>query len=126
TACSDETAPGETITIETTAFTLQPGEEKFYCYHTTQPNAEATGIHRMTSRMPAGSHHMIVYKTREAKAPDGTLEECEGFGMGSGGLGDVPVWLYAAQEPEAEFTLPGDVGMAIKAHQPVIVNRHYI
>jgi hypothetical protein len=128
TACTDDSGvgPGERITIETPSFVLQPGEEKFYCYHTTLPNAEPTGIHQMSSRMPPGSHHMIVYKMRTAKAPDGTLEECVDFGMGDGGLADIPIWLYAAQEPESDFTMPEGVGMAIGANQPVIVNMHYI
>jgi hypothetical protein len=126
TACSDDPMSDETITIDTPSFTLQPGEEKFYCYYTTLTNAEATGIHKMSSRMPPGSHHMIVFKTRTAKEPDGTFAECENFGMGAGGLTDIPVWLFAAQEPEVDFTMPDDVGIAVAANQPVIVNMHYI
>lgn len=126
TACSDSAPPGEQYSIDTPAFTLQPGEEKFYCFHTTLPNAEPTGIHRMASRMPAGSHHMIVYKVREPLAADGTLVECEDFGMPGTSLLDIPLWLYAAQEPEREFVLPEDVGMKVAAHQPVIINMHYI
>ncbi len=126
-ACSDEPAvAGETITIDTPSFTLQPGEEKFYCYYTTLPNAEPTGIYKMSSSMPAGSHHMIVFKTSTAKAPDGTLAECENFGMGSGGLTDIPVWLYAAQDPEVTSVMPEGVGIEVDANQPVIVNMHYI
>jgi hypothetical protein len=127
TACSDDPpVAGETIVIDAPAFTLQPGEEKFYCYHTTLPNAAPTGIYRMSSRMTPGSHHMIVYKVRTPKAPDGTLEECEDFGTGSGGLTDIPVWLYAAQDPEVSSEMPKDVGMNIEANQPVVVNMHYI
>ena len=127
-ACTsdDESVTGETLTIDTPPFTLQPGEEKFYCYYTTLPTAEATGIYRMASSMPAGSHHMIVFKTRTAQQPDGTLMECENFGMGSGGITDVPAWLYASQDPERQLTMPVGVGVAVAAGQPVIVNMHYI
>jgi hypothetical protein len=125
-ACSEPDVTGETIAIETPSFTLQPGEEKFYCYYTTLPNAQRTGIYRMRSSMPPGSHHMIVFKTRTAKAPDGTLAECENFGMGDGGIADLPVWLYAAQEPENTSEMPEDVGIAIEPNQPVIINMHYI
>jgi hypothetical protein len=69
---------------------------------------------------------MIVFKTRQAKAPDGTLAECENFGMGDGGLADLPVWLYASQEPENSFAMPEGVGIAVAPNQPVIVNMHYI
>jgi len=123
-ACTD--AGGQRLTIETPSFVLQPGEEKFYCYYTTLPAAEPTGIYQMTSSMPPGSHHMIVFKTRTPKQPDGTLAECENFGMGSGGLTDIPVWLYATQDPENRFTMPDDVGISVAPNQPVIVNMHYI
>jgi hypothetical protein len=127
-ACSDapESTVGETITIDTPSFTLQPGDEKFYCYYTTLPNAEATGIHRMASSMTPGSHHMIVFKTRTPQMPDGTFAECQNFGMGSGGLANIPVWLYAAQNPEVQYTMPDDVGISIAPSQPVLVNMHYI
>jgi hypothetical protein len=126
-ACGDDPAvTGETIAIDTPSFMLQPGEEKFYCYYTTLPIAEPTGIYEVRSSMPPGSHHMIVFKTRTAKMPDGTLLECENFGMGDGGLADLPVWLYAAQDPETTFTMPDDVGIAVAANQAVIVNMHYV
>jgi hypothetical protein len=125
-ACGDDPAPGETITFETPSFVLQPGEEKFYCYYTTLRNAEKTGVYRMSSSMPPGSHHMIVFKTRTEKAADGTFAECENFGMGDGGLADLPVWLYASQLPENETVMPEDVGIAVAVNQPVIVNMHYI
>lgn len=126
-ACGDSgPALGDTITIDTPSFVLQPGEEKFYCYYTTLPNTEAIGAHRFTSSMPAGSHHMIVFKTKKAMAPDGTFAECDNFGMGDGGIADVPVWLYASQNPEGELTMPEGVGVAIGASQTVIVNLHYV
>lgn len=125
-ACSeDPAAPGETLTIDTPAFTLQPGDEKQYCYYTTLENAEAIGVRRIASSMTPGSHHMIVFKNRGEARPDGTLEECETFGAVRG-LADIPVWLYAAQDPETELVMPQDVGVAIAARQPVIVNMHYL
>jgi hypothetical protein len=127
TACSDsEPALGDTMTIDTPSFVLQPGEEKFYCYYTSLPNAEAVGVHQMSSSMPPGSHHMIVFKTRTPQAPEGSFAECENFGMGDGGLANIPVWLYASQNPENKITMPEGVAMAIGANQPVIVNMHYI
>lgn len=126
--CAGESGPqlsDEHVIIDTPSFTLQPGEEKFYCYYTTLPT-EATGIHRMTSVMPPGSHHMIVFKTQNATQPDGTFGECSNFGGGGGGIADIPVWLYATQTPEGEFTMPDGVGITVAAAQPVIVNMHYI
>ncbi len=125
-ACGDPDVSGETLVIDTPSFTVQPGEEKFYCYYTTLPFAQETGIYRMSSSMPAGSHHMIVLKTRSPEAPDGTLAECEVLGMAGGGLTDIPLWLYASQEPEFSQVMPEGVGMTVAANQPVIVNMHYL
>jgi hypothetical protein len=46
--------------------------------------------------------------------------------MGGSGLQDIPVWLYASQDPDQEVAMPDGVGIAIGAEQPVIVNMHYI
>src|SRR5687767_8320680 len=92
-ACGDNEVVFEPLmVIDTPSFTLQPGEEKFYCYFTSLPATEAVGIRRAASSMPEGSHHMIVFKTRERVAPDNTFGECDDFGgmMEGGGL-DVPV-----------------------------------
>jgi hypothetical protein len=121
-ACSDGEPAGETFTIQTPSFTLQPGEEKFYCYYTTLPTDDVRAIHAMASHMTPGSHHMIVFKTQTEQAPDGTFVECQNFGMGD----DLPVWLYASQDPDQEMTLPDDIAIALPARQPVLVNMHYI
>jgi len=121
-ACSDGAPADETFTIQTPSFTLQPGEEKFYCFYTTLPTDEVRGIHAMSSHMTPGSHHMIVFKTATQQQPDGTFAECQNFGMN----GDLPVWLYASQDPDQEMTLPDDIAIALAPAQPVLVNMHYI
>src|SRR2546428_74532 len=96
TGCAADTGTtASPITIEPPSFTLQPGAEKFYCYYTTLPTTEATAFTRITSKMTPGSHHMIVFETKTPKRPDGTFEECTGFGIMSpgGGIPDVPAWL---------------------------------
>jgi hypothetical protein len=126
-ACAKPTDPldGDVIAIQTPSFTIQPGEEKFYCYFTSLPATSDTGVYRFTSSMTPGSHHMIVFKTKTAQAADGTFGECDGFGQGSG-LADIPVWLYASQNPESELVMPDGVGVALAASQPVMVNMHYV
>ena len=121
-ACSGGEPADETFTIQTPSFTLQPGEEKFYCFYTTLPTTEVRGIHAMASHMTPGSHHMIVFKTETQQQPDGTFVECQNFGMGN----DLPVWLYASQDPDQEMTLPEDIAIPLIAQQPVLVNMHYI
>jgi hypothetical protein len=133
-ACgTDDTDPsgpgpvdGDPITIDTPSFTLQPGDEKFNCYYTTLPTTEAIGMGRISSHMPPGSHHMIVYKTRMPGAPDGTMRECRNFGMTADNLADFPVWLYASQEPEGLLSMPDGVAMPVGAQQHLVINMHYI
>jgi hypothetical protein len=132
TACTEDSlAPPTTperMTIDTPPFTLSPGDrEKFYCYYTTLPTTEAVGLRRIASRMTPGSHHMIVFTHKTKQQPDGTLVECDGFGMGpGGGFSEIPVWLYASQEPERETMMPEGVGLEVAAGQPVMVNMHYV
>lgn len=123
-AVTDELLPATTIELEVPAFTVQPGAEKFYCYYTTLPTSRAVGVHHIKSQMTGGSHHMIVFKTKAPVAPDGTLVECEDFGME--GTQDMPVWLYASQQSDDGIAMPDGVGMALEAEQPVIVNMHYV
>jgi hypothetical protein len=124
-ACADDPAVAQIMHVTTPEFTLQPGEEKFYCYFTSLPSADS-GIRRVASSMTPGSHHMIVFKTKEAGQPDGTFGECDGFGGMDGGSGGIPVWLYASQTPEGELVLPDGVGLALDKDQPIFVNMHYV
>ncbi len=128
TACSTDASTPKPITVDAPAFTLQPGEEKLYCYYTTLPTTEPTGFSRITSSMTPGSHHMIVFEARQPKRPDGTFEECTGFGIESpdGGIPDIPAWLYASQEPEQHLDMPEGVGLASIAAQPILINMHYV
>jgi hypothetical protein len=105
---------------------LQPGQEKTYCYYTTLGNPEAIGVQRFQSSMTAGSHHLILFTTGEPIRPQGTVEECGLLANRRGrNPAAIPVWVYAAQEPEAEMPMPAGVGMALDARQPVVVQMHY-
>lgn len=127
TACgtSDPVLDEKLITIQTPSFTLQPGEEKFYCLYTTLPVDQDSGVHRVASHMTPGSHHMIVFKTKTQLEADGTFKECSNFGAGDN-MSNIPVWLYASQTPDNEVVMPENVGIALTAHQPVIINMHYV
>ena len=116
--------PGDAVySIAVPDFTLQPGDEKFYCYFTTLPVAANTGVSSYASTMTPGSHHMIMFFMPEQVQPDGTLVECSSFG--GGGLASIPIFAYATQEPDANEPMPDGVGVALAANQPVMVNMHY-
>jgi hypothetical protein len=127
-ACGTDTPPqppGENVySIAVPDFTLQPGDEKFYCYYTTLPVAADTGVSSYASTMTPGSHHMILFFMPQPTEPDGTLTECQSFGTGSS-LTSIPIFAYATQEPESTQLMPDGVGVALAANQPVMVNMHY-
>jgi copper type II ascorbate-dependent monooxygenase-like protein len=127
-SCASDSPPAAdeaVYTISVPEFTLQPGEEKFYCYYTTLPVTADTGVKAYTSDMTPGSHHMILFFLPAATQPDGTLAECASFGGGGGGLATIPIFAYASQAPHAEQQMPDGVGVALAAQQPVLVNMHY-
>jgi hypothetical protein len=114
--------PEHGFQIVTPDLEILAGQEITYCYYTTVRLDQAAGIKRWSSTMAPGSHHLIVYFTETRQRPDGTIDtSCGGVG---GGL-NVPVWTYAAQTPEAEFTMPEGVGMHVAAEQPLFVQMHY-
>ena len=117
--------PASGYQITTPDFTINPGEEKYMCFYTTLPNADALGVKSYKSKMTPGSHHMIVFTTTTPVQPDGMLVECGGgVPMDKNGL--PAVWGYGAQQPDQELAMPDGVGVTMPAHTPVIVNMHYL
>jgi hypothetical protein len=113
------------IQLDSPSFTLQPGDEVFKCWYSSiNSDAELQAV-RMHSTMSPGSHHFIVYTTQTPLRPDGTFEDCSGNNQ-TGMLTNVPVWLYATQDPEAELLMPSGTALPLKARQPLYFNMHYI
>jgi hypothetical protein len=128
--CGDEgegSDVGPSFQLVTPVFDVEPGGELTYCYYTRLGNETPVGVRRWRSRMTAGSHHLILFRTQEPLRPDDTLEPCGGFGgdFRTDGFASLPIWTYAAQEPEVEQRLPEGVGMALEADQPMIIQMHY-
>lgn len=106
------------------------GTEITYCYYFKTPNTALLPIKSWKSHMTAGSHHMILYFTRTEEQPAGTVTTSN-CGGGGGGL-NAPVWTYASQVQDQEFTLPGDDGgglplaQNVPAGQPAYIQMHYL
>jgi hypothetical protein len=119
---------GETaaFTITSTDLTLHPGDQITKCYYFHTPNTAAIIAKRWTSHMTPGSHHMIVFGGSAGQPADGTIDDCGGSGQ------QIPVWLYAAQTPDQDMTLPTDdghgkpLGMNIAANMPGYIQMHYL
>jgi hypothetical protein len=104
--------------ISTPAFTLQPGQELFRCYHTSIPTPTEMPVGRWVSQMSPGSHHFILYAG--GSAPDGQFDNngC------AGGLSNQ--WVYASGQPDNQMPMPEGVAMPMGANQKINFDMHYI
>src|SRR5690349_18025846 len=107
--------PAASFNLVTADVVIAPGDERTHCYYTSLPIDRTVGVERWSSIMTPGSHHMIMYALPSTTTiPDGTLvEDCSVLGEAS--AANIPVWVYSAQTPEAEFAMPEGVGMTLEA-----------
>jgi len=108
--CSDsgeEVDDKPAFEIQSSPFTLGPGEEVTKCFYFTTNNLESIAVNRWVSDMSAGSHHMIMFRTLVGSQPaDGTIDEncnCSGDSC-------ISVPVYATQIPHEEVAFPSDDG----------------
>jgi hypothetical protein len=109
TSSSDDT--GDDTTNDTPAFTitskditLQPGDEKTFCFYFHTPNPDTVAVAKWVSDMSPGSHHMIYFSNFGEQPADGTVDECN---LGGGA---IPVPVYGSQTPHEEVVFPTDDG----------------
>jgi hypothetical protein len=108
--------------------TINAGQEITYCWYFKTPNTEAYSIKRWVSKMTDGSHHMIMYFTPSLGMPEGTVSAS---GCGAGGTSNIPSWIYAAQNVDADMMLPADdgtgkpLGMDVAPAQAGFIQMHY-
>lgn len=116
---------GQGFQLKSPEITIPAGSEHTYCWYTTVPLAQPAGVKLWESKMTPGSHHLIVFFTQTAQAPDGTLQDNCGL-LGGGGIQSLPVWTYSAQTEDQQSPMPDGVGMAIGANQHLYVQMHYL
>jgi hypothetical protein len=128
-----EPFPG--FAVQVPPIVLAPGERANYCYYFRAATANTIGVHRWSSTMAPGVHHLIAFATYDdnwtpvENHPPGTLTQdgC-GFGASAGFAG----WLYAAHQVTEELLVPDDDGagqplaMAIQPGQPLVVQLYVI
>jgi hypothetical protein len=112
-------APADGVQISTKVFDLQPGEEKFACYHTEIPIDGEIDVHYYESKMAQGSHHFILYKNDRDTAPLGALDA-------TGCLTGFQSWIYSSAQPHIDLKMPEGVAMALASRQRVMFDMHYI
>lgn len=96
-----------------------PGNEMTTCFYFRTPNTEPMAITKWTSNMTPGSHHMIMYTTKDDVMPPGTVSPVR---CGDISLAGLPLWTYATQIPREELQLPQDDGTGVPLAQEIPPN----
>jgi hypothetical protein len=104
------------VELRTQPYTLQPGEEKYFCYAMNLPDSPETAIVRLSPAYGRGTHHIIFAQTL-APEPDG-FTECAVLFRTSW----VP--LYIGGVDSGPLTLPEGSGFPLKAAQQVLIQLH--
>jgi hypothetical protein len=124
-------APEYGFQVVTPEIEVLPGEEITTCYYFRVPTTEDMVIKRWHSVMTEGSHHLIFMTTELDVKPPGhvSAKDC---GFATSNPANLPPWMYTAQTPEEELTLPSDdgtglpIGQEIRAGTPGYFQMHYV
>uniref|UniRef100_UPI00292D3776 hypothetical protein n=1 Tax=Clavibacter michiganensis TaxID=28447 RepID=UPI00292D3776 len=101
------------------------GGEGTKCIFKRLTNSEAAYIRRFHTTLEKGSHHMILYRSKQ-KEEQLEPKDCQGFS----GLFQGDHAVFIAQQKESELLMPNDadgtpVALQIEANQMVRIEMHY-
>ncbi len=94
-------------------WSLQPGEESYYCVYATVPRDIYIKAFRPLG--PVGTHHTVL-TLYSGTTPDGTVP----CGVGTNGQSMV----YGSGVGSPDFTFPAGVGLHLRAGQRLLLNLH--
>jgi hypothetical protein len=100
---SDPSDDGQHVDLVSTPYTLQPGEEKYFCYAMDLPADRDIAITRMTPTYGAGTHHVLFSQTI-APEPEG-FSECNVL------IRTTWVPLYAGGLDSGPLQMPANTGI---------------
>ena len=109
-----EEPSGPTLRIDSDSYTLQPGEEKYFCYASHLP-AKTT----ITEIMPVygqGTHHILFAQT--------IAPEPEGFSACNVLFKTTWIPLYLGGFNSSPLSMPADSGMTLAKGQQVLLQLH--
>ncbi|MCS6899114.1 MAG: hypothetical protein RMJ98_04365 [Myxococcales bacterium] len=108
--------PGE-IELKSSPFTLQPGEEKYYCYTMRLPENTDTVVTRLRPIYGQGTHHILFSKVLTNDEPEG-FSECPVL------FKQTWVPLYAAGALTTPLTMPEGVAIKLAPGQQIVMQLH--
>jgi len=116
-ACtSSSTSDTPHIDFVSDAYTLQPGEEKYFCYATNLPADRDIAIVKLEPTYGAGTHHILVSQTL---APEPAFSECPVLSKST--------WapIYAGGKESNPLVLPDNTGFVpLTRGQQVVMQLH--
>jgi hypothetical protein len=95
-------------------WTLQPGEEAYFCVYATVPRDIYVKAFRPL--IPPGTHHTVLTRYTGASPADGTVR----CGVGSNGQS----MIYGSGVGTPDFVFPTGVGLELKAGSRLLLNLH--
>jgi hypothetical protein len=105
------------LTLTTTAFTLNPGEEAFKCQNFANTTGKDIAVIQASATMAKGSHHMFVYYDPSFNS-DVALTDCSGT--------EFHDFLLLTQSPDETQTYPAGVGRVLHSNNGFRFGMHYL
>jgi len=116
-ACTSSPAEDPNSTTLDAKYTLQPGDEKYFCYTTTLPADRDIAITKMTPTYGISTHHILVAQTLTPEA-DG-FSECPVL------IRDTWLPLYGGGLDSGPLVLPSNTGFTVlNRGQQVLMQVH--
>lgn len=115
--CTSSEEAGEHVDLVSTPYTLQPGEEKYFCYTMRLPADRDVAITKITPTYGVGTHHILFSQTI-APEPEG-FSECNVL------IRTTWVPLYAGGIDSGPLELPANTGFKpLERGQQVLMQLH--
>jgi hypothetical protein len=135
-AAKEDFGPLTTTTTEVGPLLTPAGGEDTVCVFKRLDNEQAGYVRNIRGHLSEGSHHMIVYTSKETEEQ---LEPfpCGGFagiiemdeGGGVPGVDSKHVPIFIAQQPEVEIAMPSEdgvpIGFYVEPHQMLRIELHW-
>jgi hypothetical protein len=106
------------IVLQTTPFTLNPGEEAFKCQNFANKVNKNVAVVQIASTMPRGSHHMYVFDDPMFNGDTNTVETCSGT--------EFHDYLLLTQAPQETQKYPAGVGRNLPGNYGFRILMHYL
>ena len=113
--------PARGFSVTSKDVVIDPGQELTYCYYFRTPNTDALPIRKWKSTMTPGITRMVLYTSTSEIQPAGTLSAVN-CGYNGDSASNIPVWTYAARNPQSELALPADDGTGKPLGQDIAPN----